>query len=320
MRETVDAPLPLLFLVGDTGGGHRSAARAVSQALERAWPGRFQPVICDPVAGPGCPRPQRWIVRLYGPCIRLTPWLWGFFWRLTNSQRAVRWLYATLFAPVARVTAAAVADGTPAVIVAFHPMAIRPALTARDRHAPGVPVVTVVTDLVTAHWAWRDSGPDQVIVPTAAAGWHYWQDRPGDGRCREAGLPVAAGFVAGPPGPAERLALRRSLGLPGERFTVVMTGGAEGSGRIYRRAAAVLRHCPDVHVVAICGRIGHLRRRLARLARRSGGCTRPSSPRWRGSRRQRPRRARPRPSSRSTRWPSGRRWRPGTGTRRGYRS
>jgi len=29
-------PVPLLFLVGDTGGGHRSAAQAVAQALERA--------------------------------------------------------------------------------------------------------------------------------------------------------------------------------------------------------------------------------------------------------------------------------------------
>ena len=43
----MDAPLPLLFLVGDTGGGHRSAARAVSQALDQGWTGAFQPVICD---------------------------------------------------------------------------------------------------------------------------------------------------------------------------------------------------------------------------------------------------------------------------------
>ena len=46
------AALPLLFLVADTGGGHRNAARAVGQALDRMYPGRFAPVLCDPLGGP----------------------------------------------------------------------------------------------------------------------------------------------------------------------------------------------------------------------------------------------------------------------------
>ena len=49
-------PIPLLFLISDTGGGHRNAARAVGQALDRMYPGRFAPVLCDPLAGPGCPQ------------------------------------------------------------------------------------------------------------------------------------------------------------------------------------------------------------------------------------------------------------------------
>ena len=69
--------VPLLFLVADTGGGHRSAARAVSEALEEAYPGRFDPVLCDPLAGPGSSRLLRWVTSLYGPVIRLAPWAWG---------------------------------------------------------------------------------------------------------------------------------------------------------------------------------------------------------------------------------------------------
>ncbi len=38
-----EAPLPLLFLIGDTGGGHRSAAQAVAQALDRTYPGASRP-------------------------------------------------------------------------------------------------------------------------------------------------------------------------------------------------------------------------------------------------------------------------------------
>ena len=89
MASPEQPPLPLLFLIGDTGGGHRSAAAAVAQALEHLLPGRFVPVICDPLRGPDVPRPLRWFSGLYGPCIRLTPWLWWLFWRASDSPRVL---------------------------------------------------------------------------------------------------------------------------------------------------------------------------------------------------------------------------------------
>ena len=67
MASPEQPPLPLLFLIGDTGGGHRSAAAAVAQALERLLPGQFVPVICDPLRGPDVPRLLRWFSGLYGP-------------------------------------------------------------------------------------------------------------------------------------------------------------------------------------------------------------------------------------------------------------
>ena len=40
-------PIPLLFLIADTGGGHRAAAVAVADALEKAFPGRYAPTLFD---------------------------------------------------------------------------------------------------------------------------------------------------------------------------------------------------------------------------------------------------------------------------------
>ena len=71
--------------------------------------------------------------------------------------------------------------------------------------------------------------------------------------------------------PAERASLRRSLGLAEGRLVILLTGGAEGSGGMARRAAAILRRFTDVHVVVVCGRNAALKRRLDRLAARSGG-------------------------------------------------
>jgi 1,2-diacylglycerol 3-beta-galactosyltransferase len=266
-----DAPLPLLFLIGGTGGGHRSAAQAVAQALRRAYPGRFVPVIHDALRGPDAPLMLRWQTALYAPGIRLTPWLWGLLFRCFSSPRVLRWYRQTLFRPVNSSVARAVAAHRPAVIAAFHGFTAGPAVRARDRSVPGTPVVTVITDLASAHLAWRDPAVDRIIAPSAQVARSCAADGMPEGRYLEIGLPVGAEFVSPPAAEAERLALRRSLGLAGHPFLVVLTGGAEGSGGLYRRAAAVLRHLDDVEVAVICGRNRVLRRRLDRLSARAGG-------------------------------------------------
>jgi 1,2-diacylglycerol 3-beta-galactosyltransferase len=270
MTSPEQPPVPLLFLIGDTGGGHRSAATAVAQALEHAWPGRFAPVICDPLRGPGAPRLLRWVTGLYAPCIRLTPWLWGMIWRASGSPLVLGWLRRTLIASAHGSVARAVAACQPAVVVSFHPVTAEPAVCVRDRGARLLPVITVITDLITPHLSWRDAAVDRVIVPSAAIADQCTRDGMPDGRCVETGLPVAAEFCRAPLSAPERRMLQRSLGLRG-RFLVVVTGGAEGSGGIYRRTAAILRQVENVDVAVICGRNRLLRRRLTRLAARAGG-------------------------------------------------
>ena len=260
--------MPVLFLVADTGGGHRAAARAISEELGRAYPGAFAPVLCDPLGGPGSAALLRWICRIYGPAVRLVPWLWGAVWHITNSRPAMRVLRTSLLVLANRPVAAAMARNRPAVIVSLHPLTGAAAVAARDRLAPATPVVTVVTDLVTPHAAWRSGSGDLVLAPAATR-------RPAGRGARPQpaplGLPVAAAFRCRPAGTRERAALRRSLGLARCRFLVVLTGGAEGCGGMARRARALIGQFDDVHVVAICGRNRRLRRRLDALAARSPG-------------------------------------------------
>jgi 1,2-diacylglycerol 3-beta-galactosyltransferase len=274
----VATPLPLLFLISDTGGGHRNAARAVGQALDRMYPGRFAPVLCDPLGGPGSARLLRWVTGLYGPAIRLTPWLWGAAYYVSNSRPAVGLLRRTLLRLADRPTAEAARACRPAAIVSFHPLTGTAAVAARERSAPGIPVVTVVTDLARTHAAWRYADVDLIIAPPAAGrGRGRPRRRAGGGApaprdgWAAAGLPVTREYWGGGLRSDERVPLRRSLGLSEKEFLVLLTGGGEGSGGLARRAAAILRWFADVDVVAVCGRNARLRRRLDRLAARSRG-------------------------------------------------
>jgi 1,2-diacylglycerol 3-beta-galactosyltransferase len=269
MASPEQRPLPLLFLIGDTGGGHRSAAAAVQQALDGAAPGQFETVTCDALRGPDVFWLQRWWAGLYGPCIRLTPWLWWSFWRSSQSPRMLYLARHTLMGAVYGSVARAIQACEPALIVVFHPMTTDPAVRARNRGDVHAQVVTVITDLVTAHLSWRDAPVDRVVVPSAAVADSFARDGVPPERYVPLGLPVAAEFCRPRLNEAEREDLKRELGVRG-KFLVVLTGGAEGSGGLHRRATAILRHTEDVDVAVICGRNRSLQRRLGKLAERTG--------------------------------------------------
>ena len=258
--------IPVLLLFADTGGGHRSAARAVAEALEHGYPGVYAPGLYDPLGTASAPRLLRRVVGLYGPAVRLAPWAWGALYHAFDSRPAAELLRRTFLrladAPVAR----AVAAGQPAVVLSFHPLTTAAAVRAVRRQHEPVPVVTVVTDLAMTHATWRYDAVERIVVPSPEAGLRCERAGIASGCCLTAGLPVAATFRAPAAAGQQRLILKRKLGLDLRRFLVLLAGGAEGSGGIARQAAAITGAFDDVAVVAICGRNRGLEQRLARHA------------------------------------------------------
>lgn len=202
---------------------------------------------------------------LYEPLIRRAPWLWGALYHATDS-----WVGAALLRLLTlRVTdpvVAAVQRTRPVAIVSLHPLTGRAAVRARDRVAPGAPVLGVVTDLVQRHRVWDDQRLDRLALPAAAVGPRRHMRQ----LVRVAGLPVSAQFGAGPAQTRERAALRGWLGTDADRFLVLVTGGAAGAGPMARQVRALAR-LDGVSVVAVCGHNRRLARRLAPLARWSAG-------------------------------------------------
>jgi 1,2-diacylglycerol 3-beta-galactosyltransferase len=271
LDESRSGRQPLLFLFADTGGGHRSAARAVAEALEYAYPGRFDPVLVDPLSGPQASPWLRRLVRLYGPVIRLAPWLWGAIYHASDSRPAAALLRRSLLRLADRPVVDARRRLEPAAIISFHALTAAAAVTAARSGPHDIPVVTVVTDLVTTHAAWRHPGVDRIVVPSAAIGWRCHLDGIPRQQFVDVGLPVGAAFCRGAVSPQGRRSVRQSLGIAERSFVVVITGGGEGSGGMAKRAAALVRAFDDVQVVAICGRNERLQRRLRRLGGKSQG-------------------------------------------------
>jgi 1,2-diacylglycerol 3-beta-galactosyltransferase len=249
------APVHLLFLVADTGGGHRASAEAVARRLAAAYPGRFATHVLDPFVQ-ASPRVVGRLVGLYSPITRYTPWLWGALYHATNSRVAVSALRGSALRLVEPGLTEVVTALRPALVVSFHPLLNHVASRALQRvPGPHIPLATVITDLVDVHAAWTCPAVDAVV--TSSPGGLDRARRAGvpAERCFDLGLPVDESFASPAPAGSARRSLRLRLGMAPDRFSVLLSGGGEGSGGLARRARALLDASDlDIDVVVICGR------------------------------------------------------------------
>jgi 1,2-diacylglycerol 3-beta-galactosyltransferase len=259
----------LLFLIADTGGGHRAAATAVERQMADAAPGEFEITILDPFAA----APQRIIggtAGLYGPITRHARWLWAGLYHATNSRPAVSLLERTVLRSVTRAVDAAIRRLQPDCVVSFHPLLNHISVRAVQAHERRVPVITVITDLVDIHASWACPDVDAVVVPSPGGFERCRRAGIPASRCHDLGLAVDRRFTDLPSDPAGIAALRRQLGLRPDSFVVLVCGGADGSGGLVRNAQAIAATTIDLDLVVICGRNERAHSALAGLRTAAG--------------------------------------------------
>jgi 1,2-diacylglycerol 3-beta-galactosyltransferase len=259
----------LLFLIADTGGGHRAAATAVERQMSETAPGEFEITILDPFSAAR----QRVIAGtagLYGPITRHARWLWGGLYHATNSRPAVSLLERTALRTVTTAVTAAIDRLDPVCVVSFHPLLNHISVRAVQGRPRRIPVITVITDLVDIHASWACPDVDAVVVPSPGGFERCRRAGIPASRCHDIGLAVDRRFTDLPDDPASIAALRRDLGLRADSFVILVCGGADGSGGIERNARAIAGMTVDLDLVVICGRNERARAALAGLRTGTG--------------------------------------------------
>ncbi len=243
----------VLIVFSDPGGGHRAAAAALRDALASARPDAVTELV-DPFAL--CPRwPFRSLGDGYPAVIEHAPWLWHAGFRLTNTPKCTAFVQSLAW-PAMRTTFRAIADAhAPDVIVATHPLLAGP----MRRAFPDVPIVVVVTDLITGHVSWYDSAADLTIVPTVAARDAAVRAGISIGALAVLGIPVSRTFAAIP---GERAMLQQQLGWSVTQPTILLAGGAEGMGPLESICAAIDHAALPCDVAVVAGRNAALARKL----------------------------------------------------------
>jgi 1,2-diacylglycerol 3-beta-galactosyltransferase len=154
----------IVFLFSDTGGGHRSAASAIIEAIDLEFPGQFACEMID-IFRQYAPPPLHMAPEIYPPLSRLSE-VWELGYKVSDGARRTRVFYHAIWPYVRTGVNRLVRENPANLIVSVHPLVNAPVLRALRNRQPHIPFITVVTDMVSAHAAWYNTRADLVIVPT----------------------------------------------------------------------------------------------------------------------------------------------------------
>jgi 1,2-diacylglycerol 3-beta-galactosyltransferase len=260
MQKTANGAKRLLFLFSDTGGGHRSTAHAVAQALQGRYGDQVQVELVDALAE-YAPWPFNRPTAIYPKmlCLKGLVWITGFHlsdgpWRV--KLPAAGWELVTGTA-MRRLLREHPADLIVSCHAAFNHL-LRHLLSKTDN---GTRLVTLVTDLTAAHAFWFAPGVTRCLVPTKNARQNALSRGLATECVLETGLPVRPCFAeAAREYPS---AVRWRLGLRLDLPVVLLVSGADGLWSPRRLYKSVAESDIRAQLVMIAGRNKRLRSRLA---------------------------------------------------------
>ncbi|MBI5563970.1 MAG: glycosyltransferase [Chloroflexi bacterium] len=211
----------VLTLTADAGFGHRSAANAIAAALQETHGRECTFKIVNPLGDERTPTLLRNSQSDYDRIARDLPGLYRLGYDLSDesiTSRLMENALRTLLYPVLREI---MLDQQPDVIISTYPLyqAALGAVFAITKTF--VPLIAVVTDLVTVHQIWFSDDADVTIVPTPmvrelAIGAGLSPDK-----IQVIGIPVHPRIVQET---REKAAIRAELGWDQDRTTILAVG------------------------------------------------------------------------------------------------
>lgn len=255
----------ILIISSDTGGGHRSAAVALSEGLERFWSGESVAVR---------------IIKAVEESHHITEKLVGVYnWILRHKQGWMKYLYWAVnkIRPETREFFHRRCIGfcrdifekwCPHIVVSVHPLTqhifgrILRELNLTDQ----IPLVTVVTDPCYGFWkGWACDDVSLYLVANDEARQQLIDYGVSAEKIKISGLPLHPKFREVTETDAQDA--RRAYGLDPDKFTVFVNAGWIGGGNIPAIFRELVRGELDVQAIFLAGKNEELRLEAEEIAR-----------------------------------------------------
>lgn len=159
----------ILIITADVGFGHRSAANAIAAALQETYADRVQVEIVNPLDDGRTPAVLRDSQTDYDRMVRQMPELYKLRYQLSDTPLPNSIMESAFTVMLYSILQDILRRYQPDAIVTTHPMFPAPLNAVIATGKCNIPVITVVTDLVSVHRMWFHDGAELICVPTGEA-------------------------------------------------------------------------------------------------------------------------------------------------------
>ncbi len=254
----------VLIISSDTGGGHRSAAQAIADGLEKFWKGESAAVR---------------VIKAVEDSHHITEKLVRFYnWVLRNKQHWMKYVYWAVnkLRPETRDFFHKRCGGyihsvfekwCPHIVVSVHPLTQHAfARVLKELNLTRqIPLVTVVTDPCYGFWkGWACDEVSLYLVANDDARQQLIDYGIAPDKIKISGMPVDPKFCEADERQAQKA--RLAYGLDPDKFTVFVNAGWIGGGNIPQIFRELVRGELDVQAIFLAGKNEELRLEAEQLA------------------------------------------------------
>jgi len=255
----------ILIISSDTGGGHRSAAVAIADGLEKFWKGESLAVRIIKAVEDSHHVTEK-LVNVYNWVLRNRQhWMKYLYWVMNKVRPETREFFHRRCIGFCREI---FEKWCPHIVVSVHPLTqhIFARILKELKLADQIPLVTVVTDPCYGFWkGWACDDVSLYLVANEEARRQLIDYGIAAEKIKISGMPVHPKFHEVDEKVAQRA--RQAFGLNPDKFTVFVNAGWIGGGNIPQIFRELARGELDVQAIFLAGKNEELRLEAEEIAK-----------------------------------------------------
>ncbi|MCK4257673.1 MAG: hypothetical protein KAX49_01770 [Halanaerobiales bacterium] len=250
----------VMILSASTGGGHHSAANAISHAFEEIG---CKALIVDGIKAVS-PLLDKIISDGYESSAKYTPKAFGRLYKLADSPYMDHEHATLINILLKRRLKQLIEEHNPSLIVGTHPFPLIAVARLKETGMINVPVIAVLTDYTT-HSTWTQNGVDAYVVGADEMKYLLAEEGVSFNKVYPFGIPVNPDFMK-----CKDLNVIRQMLKLEDKFTILLMAGSFGAGNMKDCLCEIADIEGDFQVVAVAGRNKTLKEKLESAVRLRG--------------------------------------------------
>ena len=250
----------IVFAMIEAGGGHKAPAKAVMEALEESFPGRYETRMMDFIKDVGSVRVDAAHKKSWKTMLEY-PTLTYILYQLQDALGPITrgFYYRTMVAPAVHDTMRFLKKHRPDVVFSSHYFVTMALVEARKRTRLDFQIITYQTEIFTFHAPWKVPETDWYVTASDRAAQSAAMRGIRWNKIKSFPYPIPPKFLSSRREPA---VVRKELGLIEGRGTFLFSFGNQGAGLIVQYLIALDLLGVPLNVIVAVGLNKSLKTRL----------------------------------------------------------